>query len=498
MTRTTASSSSSSSSTESEDEGRDGYKRGGYHPVSIGERFGENGRYEVKKKLGWGHFSTCWLCEDTLGRGSGTTTARALKIQKSSGSYTEAARDEIEILKQLRRGDDDDQRNSDSDEDGDDGCLNGSAQVVRLYDSFTHEGPNGTHVCMVFDVLGDNLLTLIKRYDYLGVPLLGVKSLTRSVLRGLNYLHGEKNIIHTDLKPENVLLTFKLPEKKRRRKRQKKKASDAEVEADAAGKQTPTLESQIERLDVASGDLTKNQKKKLKKKLKKKQMNGEGDGAREAEDDNVEEEEDDNEELDDDDDDDDELDDATRDGDEGDDVDCVDLLPYSTLKNMDARICDLGNACWVDRQFTNDIQTRQYRSPEVILGAKYDTSADIWSLACIVFELATGDVLFDPRSGKDYDRDEDHLALMMELIGRMPKHLALSGKYSKEFFNRNGELRHIRSLKFWPCERVLIEKYNMAEKDAQELSAFLIPMLDFNPAKRASAADMLKHPWLQT
>jgi serine/threonine-protein kinase SRPK3 len=192
MTRTTASSSSSSSSSESEDEGRDGYKRGGYHPVSIGERFGENGRYEVKKKLGWGHFSTCWLCEDTLDRGSGTTTARALKIQKSSGSYTEAARDEIEILKQLRRGDDDDQRNSNSDEDGDDRCLNGSAQVVRLYDSFTHEGPNGTHVCMVFDVLGDNLLTLIKRYDYLGVPLLGVKSLTRSVLRGLNYLHGRR------------------------------------------------------------------------------------------------------------------------------------------------------------------------------------------------------------------------------------------------------------------------------------------------------------------
>lgn len=492
MTRTTASSSSSSSSSESEDEGRDGYKRGGYHPVSIGERFGENGRYEVKKKLGWGHFSTCWLCEDTVGGGSGTT-ARALKIQKSSGSYTEAARDEIEILKQLRRGDDDDQRNSNSDEDGDDRRLNGSAQVVRLYDSFTHKGPNGTHVCMVFDVLGDNLLTLIKRYDYLGVPLLGVKSLTRSVLRGLSYLHGEKNIIHTDLKPENVLLTFKLPEKKRRRKRQKKKASDVEAaDADAAGKQTPTLESQIERLDVASGGLTKNQKKKLKKKLKKKQMNG--DGAREAEDDDdVEEEEDD-----DDDDDDEELDDATRDDDEDDDIDCVDLLPYSTLKNMDARICDLGNACWVDRQFTNDIQTRQYRSPEVILGAKYDTSADIWSLACIVFELATGDVLFDPRSGKDYDRDEDHLALMMELIGRMPKHLALSGKYSKEFFNRNGELRHIRSLKFWPCERVLIEKYNMAEKDAQELSAFLIPMLDFNPAKRASAADMLKHPWLQT
>ena len=41
----------------------------------------------------------------------------------------------------------------------------------------------------------------------------------------------------------------------------------------------------------------------------------------------------------------------------------------------------------------------RYRCPEVILGAEYDTSADMWSLACIVFELLTGDLLFDPRAG---------------------------------------------------------------------------------------------------
>ena len=44
----------------SEDEGAEGYKRGGYHPVSVGERYGD-GRYVVLKKLGWGHFSTCLL-----------------------------------------------------------------------------------------------------------------------------------------------------------------------------------------------------------------------------------------------------------------------------------------------------------------------------------------------------------------------------------------------------------------------------------------------------
>lgn len=47
----------------------------------------------------------------------------------------------------------------------------------------------------------------------------------------------------------------------------------------------------------------------------------------------------------------------------------------------------------------------------------------MWSLACVVFELITGDLLFDPKSGRDYPRDEDHLALIIELLGRLPKHM---------------------------------------------------------------------------
>jgi serine/threonine-protein kinase SRPK3 len=51
---------------------------------------------------------------------------------------------------------------------------------------------------------------------------------------------------------------------------------------------------------------------------------------------------------------------------------------------ISVKIADLGNACWVGHHFTNDIQTRQYRSPEVILGAKWGASTDIWSMACMV------------------------------------------------------------------------------------------------------------------
>ena len=74
--------------------------------------------------------------------------------------------------------------------------------------------------------------------------------------------------------------------------------------------------------------------------------------------------------------------------------------------HANVKIVDLGNACWTHKHFTDDIQTRQYRAPEVLLGASYETSVDIWSLACIIFELVTGDLLFDPQEGKCWDREE--------------------------------------------------------------------------------------------
>ena len=70
-----------------------------------------------------------------------------------------------------------------------------------------------------------------------------------------------------------------------------------------------------------------------------------------------------------------------------------------------------------------------------MLGLDYDTSADLWSLSCMVFELITGDFLFDPRKGPSYKKTDDHLAQMMELLGPMPKNLAVSGKNFDNFFH---------------------------------------------------------------
>jgi hypothetical protein len=180
------------------------------------------------------------------------------------------------------------------------------------------------------------------------------------------------------------------------------------------------------------------------------------------------------------------------------------LLPGSSCaadrlddgRPLRCKVVDLGNACWTDRHFSDDIQTRQYRCPEVILGAKYCTPADMWSVACLVFELATGDLLFDPQGGETYSRDDDHLAQALELLGRCPKSVATQGKHARQFFNRKGELRNIRKLRFWPLEQVLHEKYEFSEEEAKPMADFLCKCLAYNAKKRATAEECLEHPWL--
>lgn len=164
---------------------------------------------------------------------------------------------------------------------------------------------------------------------------------------------------------------------------------------------------------------------------------------------------------------------------------------------FEVKIADLGNACWVDKHFTEDIQTRQYRSLEVILGAGYDTSADIWSTACMAFELATGDYLFEPHSGDNYSRDEDHIAHIIELLGPIPPHIIFRGAYATHSFNRKGELRNITGLKPWGLVDVLHEKYEWSLEEAEAFADFLKPMLEFDPAKRATAKECLQHAWLR-
>lgn len=366
-----------------EEEGLANYKVGGYHPVQIGEVY--NNRYEIVSKVGWGHFSTVWLVKDLFSQTDhGIPVQYAMKVQRSAPAYSDAAADELLLL----------------------GKVATSLQndyVVLLFDHFKVMGPHGVHCCMVFELLGENLLTLLKYFAKLpvqnnerntrfgkGLPVGLVKRIIYDVLVGLEFLHSSCNIIHTDLKPENILLVH-------------------------------PVDTVIQHFDSIQGPIVK--------------------------------------------------------------------------------IADLGNACWKHRHFTDYITTRQYRSPEAIIEHPYNQKVDIWSVACIVFELLTGDYLFDAKVDKNnlFTRDEDHLALMMELLNMetIPGPLLSRGKLNMKYFRRDGTLRNIKELLFWSIEELLQEKFGMDTSHAYEIAAFMRPMLEMDPRIRCSAAQALRLKWIQ-
>uniref|UniRef100_A0A8C5HEE5 non-specific serine/threonine protein kinase n=1 Tax=Gouania willdenowi TaxID=441366 RepID=A0A8C5HEE5_GOUWI len=441
-------------SDDEEQEDPSDYCKGGYYPVKIGDLF--SGRYHVVRKLGWGHFSTVWLCWDLQKK-----RFVALKVVKSASHYTETALDEIKLLRCVRDSDPSDPHRE---------------TVVQLIDDFKISGVNGVHVCMVLEVLGHQLLKWIIKSNYMGLPLVCVKSIIRQVLQGLDYLHTKCKIIHTDIKPENILLD--VDEVYIRRL-----AAEATVWQRAGAPPPSGSSSEQQPLDwLLVGKVSKNKKKKLKRKVKRQQRLLE----ERLEDIQVSTTTDTHTVL----------------------CVCVFITAVSSsdflLSPLDplnadrlkVKIADLGNACWVHKHFTEDIQTRQYRAVEVLIGAEYGPPADIWSTACMAFELATGDYLFEPHSGEDYTRDEDHIAHIIELLGPVPLPFALSGRYSREYFNRRGELRHISSLKPWGLFEVLLEKYEWPLDQAAQFSDFLLTMLELQPEKRATAAQCLQHDWL--
>lgn len=226
---------------------------------------------------------------------------------------------------------------------------------MRLIDHFKHTGPNGQHLCMVLEFLGDSLLRLIKYTRYKGIELNKVKEICKCILIGLDYLHRELGIIHTDLKPENILLFNTLDP-----------AKDP-----IRSHLSPILERPE---GNPNGGVTMNIiEKKLKRRARRavakiSERRASMGGAPKSE---------------------------------------------RNLDGIDVRckVVDFGNACWADKQFAEEIQTRQYRAPEVILQSGYSFSVDMWSFACTAFELATGDMMFAPKSGQGFCEDEVRMVL---------------------------------------------------------------------------------------
>ncbi|KAK1933102.1 protein kinase domain containing protein [Babesia divergens] len=480
----------------SESEDANSYVQGGYHPVKVGEIY--DGRYRIEGKLGWGFFSTVWLATDLQSK---PVSFVAIKFQRSAPNHTEAICDEMKLHLKVR-----DQvicrpwmRTKKQYKDVLGPLYNPTRGVVSFLNWFKVDGPNGTHICVVLEPMGPNILSLIKIFKFKGVPFPLVRKITAHVLLGLDYLHRVCGIIHTDLKPENILVTSKLHNHTPLTVINDD-TSDGLNDGTKGFMDVPYVKKEIKQsLSDPTCLTTYNDPHALQETLIRKPYDhiprnlvdslSKGDakfkdpllyhpayakifglkptiiGTKKRP-----------------------IVIKTQEGDVQ--IKPVDLSTFD-CKEATFKICDLGNACWIDKHFTDEIQTRQYRAPETILKCGYDQSSDLWSLACIVFELITGDYLFDPHGSNALNRDINHLQLIVELLGPIPRHMIKSSARLKH------HEREINNVKPWPLESVLVRKYKLDPPLAKELATFLLCMLKTNPNERLPADMLLHHKWLQ-
>ncbi|XP_068917563.1 SRSF protein kinase 3-like isoform X2 [Tenebrio molitor] len=412
------------------------YDVGGYMPISEGDVLGD--KYEVCRKLGYGQFSTVWLCHNQL-----TNDYVAIKVSKSQSKLSALAKDEIKLLE----------------------CTNstnrdhaGFRNIVQMFDYFCCQSINGNHTAIVLEVMGPSLLHLIKQSEYRGIQLPGVRRIIKQVLQGLEYLHDECGIIHTDLKPENILIKAKEPYIRQMVNTAKKfnelgialpktyVTSDRWSNVQAYGKDDDSYEEvQLFRTKSYPEDPFLSELVSFRKKHAEPKLKG----------------------------------------------------PMWIDASIEVKIGDMGNATWVNNKYNSTIQTRQYRALEVILDAGYDCPSDIWSVGCLAFELATGEFLFYPKLYNNFSLDVDHITLIWEVLGGIPKYITKRGSKADLFFS-NGKLKHIedKQLRIWKIEDVLVDKYKWKRLDAIPFAGFIEYLIEPDPSLRYTASAALSCEWI--
>ncbi|KAF3929486.1 hypothetical protein ABW19_dt0200312 [Dactylella cylindrospora] len=173
------------------------------------------------------------------------------------------------------------------------------------------------------------------------------------------------------------------------------------------------------------------------------------------------------------------------------------------LLDTDIRLIDFGSATFDDEYHSSVVSTRHYRAPEIILGLGWSFPCDIWSIGCILVEFYTGDALFQTHDNLE------HLAMMRtvcnadietRLVRQAIQKTQSSSSPASRFF-RNNKLDYPNN-ETSKTSRRYVKAMRRLEEMIPQTCSFYRQLLDllkkifvYDPAKRITARDALKHPW---
>lgn len=428
------------------------YTQGGYCALDIGDTL--MSQYFLIRKLGWGFSSTVWLCWNLE-----TQSYVAVKIMKASQEFLQITENEVDLLivtvsryHEYRQ------------------------HVVKYLDYMTLEGENGQHPCIVFELAGQTLAEFKARNQ---LDLKQVKMILRQLLKGLFFLHEICDLVHTDLKQDNILIltsenlgqelalevyeslfdtnvpryfTSNLPRDKRKFKQPTSEVERASFEKNIRGYHK-YLQRQMEHLGVIPAAEFSGSTSYSNDSYRTKMNSGDFRKPKNL---------------------------------------CSYVRPQrkkqSKLGEFTVKIADLGYSIKNEVFQHEYIQVREFRAAEVILGGRLSKAVDIWSTACIAFELATGELLFD----HELD-DFQHIQKITQILGDVPEKVLKQSRHRDIFFGSDGKLLNKVEEKFSLPD--YLQDIGFPASEIEDFSDFILSMLKWDVDERLTSAQCLHHSW---
>ncbi|KAF9541985.1 hypothetical protein EC957_002487 [Mortierella hygrophila] len=164
------------------------------------------------------------------------------------------------------------------------------------------------------------------------------------------------------------------------------------------------------------------------------------------------------------------------------------LLKHPTKSSI--KVIDFGSSCLENEKVYTYIQSRFYRSPEVILGMSYNMAIDMWSLGCILAELYTGYPLFPG------ENEQEQLSCIMETQGVPDRYLIEKSSRKKVFFDHGGSPKLVvnsKGKKRRPGSKTLGQALKCSDPLFLD---FLQKCLIWDPERRMKPREGLQHEWI--
>lgn len=179
--------------------------------------------------------------------------------------------------------------------------------------------------------------------------------------------------------------------------------------------------------------------------------------------------------------------------------------------NLQVKIIDFGSSFRQAGRNRFYVQSRFYRAPETILGLKYGTNIDLWSFACILFELFTGNPLFPGKNSKE------QILRHIKLLGMPSQKILCTSRFLSQFFHKDlmktipyldyekktnrlcllfKENTDIESFLGWESFEQKIFQRSKSEEENRHLIDFISKILKIDPDERASINDLIEHAYL--